>query len=136
MGRSVSTHRHAVATVFLHLEIEEGTEDFAWQDFMEDLKDNVLVPKYPSLESCNRWMDREDHVILQNQFCEVSVSEYCGCVAICLAPLDPDDAYKVAWCERVANSFERHVTKNFKSSAITKLGTMSNGEAVFRKVKP
>lgn len=128
MGRSVSTHRNAVATVYLHFE-----GDLEWEDFLEDLKDNVLVPKYPSLEPCNRWMD-EDHVILQNQFCEVSVSEYCGCVAVCLAPFDPDDAYKVAWCERVAASFERHVEKNFKSCAMRRIGGFSNGESVYLKL--
>ena len=130
MGRSVSTHRHAVATVYLNMEFGEDDFDF----FLEDLCDNVLVPKYPSLEPCNRWMDREDHVILQNQYCEVSVSEYCGCVAVCLAPFDPDDAYKVAWCERVADSFKRHVEKNFKSCAMRRIGGFSNGESVYQKI--
>lgn len=131
MGRSVSTHRNAVATVFLHLEIDE---EFSWDDFIDDLRDNVIVPKYPSLENCNRWLDREDHIILQNCYCEVSVSEYCGCVAICLAPRDGDDGWNEAWTCRAAKNFERIVTKAFKSSAMTRLGTMSNGESVFRKV--
>jgi hypothetical protein len=132
MGRSVSTHRHAVATVYLNPEIED--EDFGWDDFLSDLRDNVLVRRYPSLEPCNRWLDREDHIILQNQFCEVSVSEYCGCVAVCLAPADPDDAYKVAWCERVAASFERYVEKCYRSCAMRRIGGFSNGESVYQKI--
>lgn len=131
MGRSVSTHRNAVATVFLHLDIDE---DFSWDDFINDLRDNVIGPKYPSMENCNRWLGREDHIILQNCYGEISVSEYCGCVAICLAPRDDDDGWNSAWCHRAAKNFERIVTKAFKSSAMQKVATFSNGEAMYRKI--
>lgn len=43
MGRSVSTHRHAVATVYLNPEFEPGTEDWAWDDFLEDLRDQKIA---------------------------------------------------------------------------------------------
>lgn len=132
MGRSVSTHRHAVATVYLHPELEDN--DWAWNDFCEDLRDNVLVPRYPSLRKCDRWQDREDHVILENQHVEVSVSGYCGLVAVCLAPIDPYDAFKVAFAGRMANNFEKHITKMFKSCALVKEGTFSNGESFYRRI--
>jgi len=65
MGRSVSTHRHAVETVYLHPEFEEG-DDWAWQDYLEDLQEGVLPTVFPSLTKCDRWQDREDHVIMEN----------------------------------------------------------------------
>lgn len=134
MGRSVSTHRNAVATVYLHPEIED--DSFGWDDFIEDLQQNVLFPKYPSMYAADRWMDREDHIIAENRYCEVSVSEYCGLVAICLAPHSGayEDPKAQAWTERISNSFHAHITKMFKSSALSKVGTFSNGESVFEKV--
>lgn len=135
MGRSVSTHRHAVETVYLHLEVEEAhTYQEDWDDFITDLQDNVLKEKYPSLTDCDRWQDREDHVILENRQVEVSVSEYCGCVAICLAPLDPDNNFHVAIAERAAKGFTACLHKAFPSSALRSQGFMSNGGQVFTKV--
>lgn len=136
MGRSVSTHRHAVATVFLHLEFEDDGA-WEWDDFVEDLQDNVLQDRYPSLRKCDRWMDREDHVILENSQVEVSVSEYCGCVAICLAPKIGDycnDAWNKAQAGRMADNFEKYVQKMFKSCAMAKMGTFSNGESFYQRL--
>lgn len=133
MGRSVSTHRHSLATVYLHPEFEEGDE-FARDDFISDLRENVLQPKYPSLSECDRWADREDHIILENAHVEISVSEYCGLVAVCLAPLDPDNNFHVAIAYRMAKSFTATITKMFSSCALRSLGGMSNGEQVFQHI--
>lgn len=136
MGRSVSTHRHAVATVFLHLDEINDRDD--WDMFVEDLQDNVLQPRYRSLRKCDRWQDREDHVILENDHFEISVSEYCGCVAVCLAPrlvgYDRIDRARWSLAERMADNFEKHVQKMFKSCAMAKVGTFSNGESVYQKI--
>lgn len=138
MGRSVSTHRHAVATVYLHLQFEdEHDASFEWESFIEDLQDNVLSPRYPSMRRCDRWMDRENHIIMENSQVEVSVSEYCGCVAICLAPKFGDydnDAWNEAQAHRMAAAFQKYLTKMFKSCAMTKVGTFSNGESVYEKL--
>lgn len=133
MGRSVSTHPDAVATVFIRWECEEPDDcHHEWESFLEDIFDNVLEPKYPTLEKCSRWEGRENHVIAQNQYCEVSVSEYCGVVAICLAPKSIGLAQ--AWTHRIANAWHKHVTRMYKSCAMAKLGTFSNGESVYTKV--
>lgn len=135
MGRSVSTHRHAVATVYLHPEFEEAhTYQEDWDDFITDLRDNVLKEKYPALTDCNRWQDRENHVILENSQVEVSVSEYGGLVAVCLAPLDLDNNFQRAVAERMAKGFTACLHKAFPSSALRSQGFMSNGGQVFTKV--
>jgi hypothetical protein len=130
MGRSVSTHQYAVATVFLH----DVAEQDDWESFVEDLQNNVIPERYPSFIKCDRWSGREDHVIMENSRAEISVSEYCGCVAICLAPLRPGEPLDDGWCARVASAFERHITKMFNHCAMVPLGTFSNGETVFQSV--
>lgn len=133
MGRSVSTHQHSVCTVYLHPEFEDGDE-FAWSDFIEDLRANVLQEKFPSLRECDRWQDNEDHIILENSQVEVSVSEYCGLVSVCLAPLDDGNGFHVAVAERLAVSFQKCLHKAFGKSALRSCGHMSNGEQVFERV--
>lgn len=140
MARSVSTHRHAVETVYLTLQ-DDLDPDFGWQDFVEDLKQvlngSAGAPGgkgFPSLRECDRWAGREDHVILENGHAEISVSEYCGLVAVCLAPLDPDNGLQVAWCERAAKGFRSLLHGAYSTSALVSQGRFSNGEQVFQLV--
>lgn len=120
MGRSVSTHRHAVATAFIQ---HEGDQD-DWFDFIDNLRD-TLTSRYPTLSNADRWQDREDHIIMDNRMCEVSVSEYCGLVAVCLAPQDPDSALCIGWCERAADGFRKLIESNY--GGLRRVGTFSNG---------
>jgi hypothetical protein len=130
MSRSVSVHPNTVSTVYLYPEIDED----GWDDFIQDLRDNVLIPRFPSLRHCDRWAGREDHVILENTHAEVSVSEYNGLVAVCLAPCSDggrETPLGTAWTHQVADRFRDCVQGAFKSSALVKQGVFSNGEAVF-----
>lgn len=132
MGRSVSTHRHSVCTVYLHPEFEDG-DDFAWTDFVDCLRE-VLQEKFPSLRNADRWLDREDHIILENSRVEVSVSEYCGLVSVCLAPIDDCNGFHVAVAERLAGSFQKCLHKAFGKLALRSIGRASNGEQFFQPV--
>jgi len=138
MGRSVSTHRHAVETIYLHNVIpevipEEEPYEGAWDDFIKDIQ-CLLSHRYPSFSECDRWQDREDHIILENKRAEVSVSEYCALVAVCLAPRDPSNPLDQGWCEGVSTSFHDTLLKAYPSSALRKLGSASNGEAFFQPI--
>ena len=130
MARSVSVHSNAAAVVYLHLGFED---EFGFDNFLEDVAE-VLKSKYPSLSNADRWADREDHVILENGRAEVSVSEYCGLVAVCLAPLDPDDPLDNGWADLVSDGFSRLLAKSYPDAALVKKGVFSNGEAVFEPV--
>lgn len=139
MARSVSTHGNAVAVFYLTLPANDENEDtkecfcneFAWQDFVEDLTGNVLPEIFPSLRQCDRWNGRENHVIAENSRCEVSVSEYNGIVAICLAPADADNPLDVGWCVSAGRNFNRKLGGFYKSNRLTSQGTFSNGEQCF-----
>ena len=133
MGRSVSTHRHAVETIYLHDVVSDDAESYEWDYFIEDIR-SILSNRYPSLSECERWQDREDRIILENQRAEVSVSEYCGLVAVCLAPLDPYNPLDQGWCERISKSFRDTLHKAYPSSALRQLGRFSNGEGVFAPI--
>lgn len=132
MARSVSRHRDAVETVHLNHPFEDA--DWGWTEFIEDLRDNVLRPRYPSLRPCDRWSGREDHVILASERFEISVAEYNGIVAVCLAPRDADNPLDLRLVTRMAAGFRALLTKAFPASALVSLGSASNGEELFRLV--
>ena len=134
MGRSVSTHRNAYTTFFTHVDFEESWE---WDYFIEDIR-CILKGKYKSLYDVDRWVDREDHVILENEIAEISVSEYCGLVAICLAPRNDPRVYEFeplceSWCRQICKGFNDILNKSF--DGLRMIGRFSNGEAVFERIK-
>lgn len=135
MGRSVSTHRHAIETVYLHFDPSEDEDDISddWGCFLDDLR-SMFRKMFPSMRDCDRWQDREDHVILENQRGEISVSEYCNIVAICIAPRNPDDPFDQNWCGLVSNKFQNKLFNEYPTNCYHLDGRMSNGEAVFRRV--
>ena len=148
MSRSVSTHRHAIASVFLRPDLED--DDYhVWDEFIEDLRsvitgeagvdsgilvNNKTFTGFEGYEPCDRWAGREDHVILEGELSEISVSEYCGIVAVCLAPLDPDIVTHVNACAAAAPYFFALLQKAFPDTCYAKIGNFSNGESVYQKL--
>jgi len=147
MGRSVSTHRHAIATQYI---VPEGNDLYdAWDYFLDDIR-NILNGEagvdsgmmingraftgFDGYKEDDRWAGREDLVILSGELSEISVSEYDGVVAICLAPLDPDNDSHVSACRRATPYFNAILQAAFGKQAIKKVGTFSNGESVYETV--
>jgi len=137
MSRSVSRPSNYTAIVYLHQPFEDG----GFGCFVEDLQ-QVLCDRFPSLSPCDRWLDREDRIILENRHAVVTVSEYRGLVAVCLVPemesaLNYESAriaLSEAWCSQVEDSFVKHLHKAFASSALISDGSASNGEQFFHPV--
>jgi hypothetical protein len=140
MSRSVSTHRHAIATVYLEPEWDEY--------FIDDLRgiltgevglnSGVLLNDKPftgfqGYKPVNRWAGREDNVILEGELSEISVSEYAGVVAVCLAPLDPDNEHHVTACRNAAPYFTALLQAAYPDAFLRKIGTFSNGESVYER---
>jgi len=128
MGRSVSRHKNAVEVVYMGFQ-EEDDEDW-FSDLLYDLR-SILKERYKSFENCDRWAGREDHVILQNGRGEVSVSEYCGLVAVCLAPRDEDAPLDWSWCDQVRAGFRKVLEEGYPNSTLLPMGYGSNGEQFF-----
>lgn len=144
MGRSVSIPSNAITSVYIP--VGELDPDFGWDDFITDLRDNVLKPKFPSFSDTDLWVGREDHAILENDTAYVVVSEYMGLVAVTLALKDGPRGYnrgspnifsakQSRIIKSTAPSFRKLLHKSF-AKALHKLGNMSNGEGYFRPVDP
>jgi len=133
MGRSISTHRNAYTTFFTTFDYDDDEDysQYAWDSFVNCVRD-ILSKKYKSLQNADRWVDREDHIILENSVAEISISEYCGGVAICLAPRDTDNPLHEGWCGQIYKGFHDILNKCFQG--YHKIGCFSNGEGVYEKI--
>lgn len=130
MGRSVSVPRGAASVVYEACEFEDS---WGFEEAIEDLR-GCLMRAFPSVTEDDRWLDREDHVIASNRFAQFGVSEYCGLVSIWMVPVDNDYAdthgIRDRWIESVDAKF-RKVASGCFGVGLNKLGTFSNGEAIF-----
>lgn len=128
MGRSVSYPSGALVA-FTHIEDDMDYHDF--QDMLESERE-YAISLWPSLYEADHWRGREDHVIATNSLVEFGISEYCGLVAYWLVPredLEPSlEAFAQRWIDQVAPRFLRTF------GTLRKIGTFSNGEAVFERI--
>jgi len=150
MARSVSTPRNAVVTVYLNQPFDNPEENFeAFDDFIQDLRQvldgSAGAPGgkgFASFKECDRWLDREDHAVLENGHAVVTVSEYNGIVAVCLVPKGEDElgydygriALAEAWAHVNSGSFEKLLHGAYENSALRSQGRASNGEQFFSLV--
>ena len=127
-------------------EHEDGTHnqlDFAYQDdfdwVLETFKDDILKA-FPSTFEDDRWLDREDHALASNRFAYFGISEYCGTIALWMAPKDADwregpgwEALRDHWLEQATPRF-RKLAEGALPNPMRRLGVMSNGEAVYQRL--
>jgi hypothetical protein len=132
MGRSVSYASGSCERAFETIESTEDSGDFDWDMFREDVAyRGRAVAK--SFRDCDKWVGREDHAILENEFAYLGLSEYMGLVCIWLLPKEGDDygdEYKPLrerWLSQIAPKFHKVF------GTLNKVGTFSNGEAVFTR---
>lgn len=152
MGRSVSVASGAFAVAYKDCSrLGYITEDENGVKLAEPYYDEILgqedwdcwvdsiVEKmkhyYPSFTKCDKWLGREDHAILENRFAYFGISEYCGLVSLWLVQKEGDDygdeqaGLSAGWAGKVEDKFKK------RFSELYKLGTFSNGEAVFERIK-
>ena len=132
MSRSVSTPRNAQVIAYAHVECEEDEADVqdTWDDDLVNLS-AALRAAFPSMSPADRWLDREDHVILENRHAYIGVSEYCGLVAVWIVPEDTPTA--LHWCAQIEPRFRRVVADVF-GVELRHIATASNGEAFFERM--
>lgn len=127
MGRSVSNPSNASQVAFASFDGDK----YEWDDCMDDLR-AVAVGRMPSLSRCDEWIGREDHAILENDHAYIGVSEYCGLVAVWVAPKEQrySDPSPLAlhWCDQI----KLQPLAECFGVTLRKQGTFSNGEAFFQ----
>ena len=126
MARSVSTPYNARTIVYGNPEIEDSWE---FDDLIENLVDAIRA-RYPSLRAADRWLDREDRVILENGLAVVTISEYCGLVAVCLVP-NEDNPLADRWADQIDAGF-RDLVGPVLGTELICVGRFSNGEAIYQ----
>lgn len=134
MGRSVN---YATGATVVAYQDTSGIEEcWEWSDFEENLFYD-LSNNWPSFTPCNEWLEREVHAIAENDFAYVAISEYCGLTSISLVSKSQNVGFNYNndltgmadhWCSQIANKFFEQF------SALRKVATFSNGEAVYEQV--
>lgn len=140
MGRSVSYPSAALVVTYRHLDIEDQ-DDAEW--LFDDMIDNFrrcLTEMFPSVVSEDKWIGREDRVLARNGNALFGISEYCGLVAYWIVAADEidaqfrwDGASRLPLQERWINSIADRFVATF--GELTKVGSMSNGEGVYRQIR-
>lgn len=135
MGRSVSAPRGAI--VKCYVDVSDMTEEFQWDDFIEDITARAQA-RWSSLTPCAMWLDSEDLAILENDFCYIGVSEYCGLACIWLVSKEDEyDSYyyedirkanlSTRWCEQISLNFEREFGE------LVRVGGFSDGTSIYER---
>ena len=132
MSRSVS---HPSGAVVCFRDVTDFEFD-DWDWFIELITDSAKEA-FPSMENADKWLDNEDHAILENSFAYIGVSEYCGLASVWMVRKENDlyyaediaiDNLADNWIGLVENKF----CKMF--GEYRKIGTASNGESFYEKV--
>jgi len=126
MGRSVSVPHEA--DVVTYIDISNIEDDYQFEDVLTDII-YTLKDKMPSLQETDKWVNREDRAILENEFVYIGVSGYGNIMSLWIVPKGNYISLTYNWIDKIAH----HVTK---LGDLTKQGTMSNGVSVYnRKVQ-
>ena len=136
MSRTVSYPTDSVAICYRDVS-HFGTEDDSFDELSAELEWELLIEDivetcqfhWPTLEKCEYWLDDENRALLENQHAIVGISGYGGLACVWLRPNGIfDDALSNHWSLQIAPRFN----KLFRQ--LRKVGTFSNGEAVYEKI--
>jgi len=98
-----------------------------WEDYVEELREGAR-DSWPSMRLCSGWIGNEDRILAENAHAYFGVSEYMDLVAVWLVPKDCS-ALSAHWIKQATPK----LLKNF--ATLQRIGTMSNGVSVFRKIE-
>jgi hypothetical protein len=130
MGRGVSSPNYALHKVYFPFEFE-NEDGFEW-DFMIDEIRETFKSLFKSLYNSDTWLDREDKVLLENDHCQIGISEYCGLCCLWVVIKEENDFNPNLSYSWVDKNIIPIMNKYY--SDLKKMGTMSNGVSVYEKV--
>lgn len=154
MGRSVLTHPRAVVVAYTswdtsYEEYIEGWDDDpdmmpseqVYYDFYapEDWRDTQewfveqCQDMWPSLWETSRYPHDEVHTVLENNLIEISVSEYCGLTALCIAPRNDIEDSLSGLAIHVAEQMEAKFDKAFNT--YYRVATFNDGTSMYEEAK-
>lgn len=135
MGRSVATPSNSVTDAFFLLG-DDIVDNHEFEDVIQNLTERVCR-RFPSMRPTRGWLERESRIIAENEHGQVTVSEYCGIVAVSLVPQDFYDAHLrnigVSWCCQISDAFRTLINENFHG--LRPVARASNGEMAYKRVR-
>jgi len=138
MGRSVETPSNARSVCYRDV-VDYDEDGYDWEMLKEYIIETVVKhwPSFENVDYLDVYLSNETRVICSSTFAQVTISEYCGCCCVALVPLDDWDGYAPdlsgmarRWCNQIAAKFQELFNE------MVRTGVMSNGIAVYEKVKP
>lgn len=122
------------------IEPDNDADERDWYDFIANLTCSIRGA-FPTLQECDKWHDREDHVMLENGFIEVGVSEYCGLVSVWAIPQEVEEdkldlrerAEYAATMGRIGDVIVKAL-RDLGQPVLRKVGSFSNGEGVYERI--
>lgn len=139
MGRSVNYLDNAEVVLFFPFDCDEQDESYEWEDLKLNLQCEIRA-KLPSYyEVKDKWDNRETRIILENSLCIIGISEYCGLVSLSVAPklnsyYNDKQNLALHHARQIKGTLEK-VLHDLGLKRLSKIGTFSNGEAVFELAK-
>jgi hypothetical protein len=139
MARSVS-YPCGAQVAFREFECDDG-DDAEWEydALCEEVRATARVT-FPSFKAHDGWRGREDRILLRNAYADIGISTY-GCITAIWIVEREDGAYYDAdarhcrsgrarrWLAQIAPRFDTLF------SELTCIARMSNGEAVYERLK-
>ena len=150
MGRSVATVRGSTTIAYVDQselgyvydeetntvtdEYDECQGQFEWECYEDNVVEQIC-DKWKSMEDVredNEWHGNECKVIARNNLCDITISSYCGLVALCLVPRTDDHEDGTG---NLCESFARRIAPNFDKmfGEINRVGGFSDGTSVYER---
>lgn len=157
MGRSVSTPSNCQAVARKDTgyfgydyndekqayDFDAGYSEFQAEDDYDFLKESIIESaqeQWPSFVVVNdKWLGREDRVLLENDLAYIGVSEYCGLTAVWLKSKfdELDGSYYAEEASRapLSKNFVAQIEAKFMDmfNEYNKVGTFCNGDVLLEK---
>jgi hypothetical protein len=121
-----------------------GQRSMNGDDFDQLIDDfrSHLKTLFPSVEDADDWIGREDHVLAENKLARFGMSEYCGLVAYWIVPKEGTGPRGEIYysSDRDISALSEHWVRKASDrfvaafGELTKVGSMSNGEGVYRRI--
>ncbi len=131
MGRSVDYLRRAQHVAYFEwpsYECDEGEQHYEDADIVIDDIRESIKSEFPQFSSEDKWDGRETHIILSGYGAEVGLSEYCGLCTLSIR-VEDDTSDDVENIESWIDANWDNISLGY--NMYRKVGTFSNGEAIF-----
>lgn len=108
-------------------------EYYDFNELIEDFRQH-LKTLFPSVEEADKWIGHEDHILAENDLALFGMSEYGGLVAYWIVPAS--EHYDFARPRQLEERWIKSIADKFVAAfgELSKVGSMSNGEGVYRRI--